>query len=161
MMAGSKMRSLAFPLPWLKGYMKSLIATKRGRPLETRKVLCSRSLTCCVVVFVATIIVALVAEQILEYVEEKTLATNDTFIEFGGNKIRYLQTGPAGSGANVVFIAGMGHSLEESLPLAQEVSPVASTLVYDRGGRGFSHSDTTSVSSEVDELVRLLTAVAG
>jgi hypothetical protein len=112
------------------------------RHLETRKGFYSRSLTRCLVVFVApTIIVALVVEQILEYVEEKTLTTNDTFIEFGGNKIRYLQIGP-GSGANVVFIAGMGHSREESLPLAQEVSVVASTLAYDCRGRGFSHSDT-------------------
>jgi hypothetical protein len=30
MIADSKMRSLAFPLRWLKGYMKSLIADKRG-----------------------------------------------------------------------------------------------------------------------------------
>jgi hypothetical protein len=30
MMAGSKMRSLALPLRWLKGYMKSLIANERG-----------------------------------------------------------------------------------------------------------------------------------
>jgi pimeloyl-ACP methyl ester carboxylesterase len=120
------------------------------------KAFSGRSSTYALALVALPILTALVAEQILEYVEEKPLSTNDTFIEFGGSKIRYLQAGPTGSGANVVFIGGMGNSLEESLPLAHEVSLVASALSYDRGGRGFSHSNASSVGAQADELASLL-----
>ena len=64
------------------------------------KAFSGRSSTYALALVALPILTALVAEQILEYVEEEPLSTNDTFIEFGGSKIRYLQAGPTGSGAN-------------------------------------------------------------
>ena len=82
------------------------------------------------------------------------------FAQVGGTKVRYRMTNPDGAGPVVVFVNGIGASLEQWETLQTGASAFAKTLAYDRGGSGFSSGaagyDVEAQAGELAGLLRVL-----
>jgi pimeloyl-ACP methyl ester carboxylesterase len=107
------------------------------------------------------LVLAAVAEQWLEARDVRQLAPAETYVAAGGAKVRYRLEGAERPGPAVVFMNGMGGSLEQWHNLQSEVASFAPALTYDRGGLGLSRSSKAHDGNEqADELASVLTQLA-
>ncbi len=111
--------------------------------------------------FAGVLLLAAVAEQWLEARDERQLAPAETYVAAGGAQVRYRLEGAQQPPPTVVFINGMGGSLEQWHNLQSEVSLFAPALTYDRGGLGLSRgSKAHDASEQAEELASVLTQLA-
>ncbi len=104
------------------------------------------------------LVLAAVAEQWLEARDVRELAPAETYVVAGGARVRYRLDGAQQPGPAVVFINGMGGSLEQWHNLQSEVAAFAPALTYDRGGLGLSRgSKAHDAGAQADELAGVLT----
>jgi len=107
------------------------------------------------------LVLAAVAEQWLEARDVRQLAPAETYAAAGGAKVRYRLEGAERPGPAVVFMNGMGGSLEQWHSLQSEVASFAPALTYDRGGMGLSRSSNAhDGNGQADELASVLTQLA-
>jgi pimeloyl-ACP methyl ester carboxylesterase len=103
------------------------------------------------------LILAAISEQWLESRDVRQLAPDETYIAAGGGKVRYRLDGAQQPGPAVVFINGMGGSLEQWHAIQSDVASFSPALTYDRGGLGLSRgSKAHSASDQADELESVL-----
>jgi pimeloyl-ACP methyl ester carboxylesterase len=106
----------------------------------------------------AFLLLAALTEQWLEAEDVRQLAPDETYAAVGGGRIRYRQEGAEQPAPVVVFINGMGGSLEQWHNLQAEVAAFSPALTYDRGGYGLSRgAEAHSAGEQVAELASLLT----
>jgi pimeloyl-ACP methyl ester carboxylesterase len=97
----------------------------------------------------------MLAAAAVELIIEAREAPPYVFAQVGGARIRYQLMHADRSGPVVVFLNGIGASLEQWEGLQAEVS--RATLAYDRGGAGFSSGASGyDVQAQADELFALL-----
>ena len=99
-------------------------------------------------------------EAVLEARARARLTADQTFATVNGSRIRYRRLGSDRPGPTVVFLNGVGGSLEQMDDLQTRVAATSPTLSYDRGGYGFSTgSDAYTAEQQTTELLGLLDAL--
>ena len=96
-------------------------------------------------------------EEVLERSARSRLTQGETFATVNGAQIRYRLLGAEHTGPTVVFLAGLGGSIEQMVYVQNRVAKTTRTLSYDRGGYGFSTgSDAHTAEAQSAELDGLL-----
>jgi pimeloyl-ACP methyl ester carboxylesterase len=99
-------------------------------------------------------------EEVLERRARERLTQGETFAQVNGARIRYRLLGAEHAGPTVVFLAGLGGSIEQMVYVQARVAKTARTLAYDRGGYGFSvGSEAHTAEQQTVELDGLLAAL--
>jgi pimeloyl-ACP methyl ester carboxylesterase len=112
------------------------------------------------IVAVALLASALLAELALEARDVARYMPEQTFAKVGGARIRYRLLGVEHSGATVVFLSGMNGSIEQADGFQRAVSNAVPSLAYDRAGYGFSKGSTAhNAEEQAEELAALLRAL--
>jgi pimeloyl-ACP methyl ester carboxylesterase len=102
-------------------------------------------------------LVAMLAEHMLERRDKARLTPGQTFAQVAGGKIRYLHLGAGQAGHTVVFLSGIGGTIEQSDHLQRSVARHVPTVSFDRGGYGFSENSRAHTALEqAHELAELL-----
>ena len=111
------------------------------------------------VVFGALVVLAAASlvERHIESDEIEAAERSQSFAEIGSAHVRYQLTSADKPGPVVVLFNGMAASLEQWQMIGPEVAAFAPTLIYDRGGCGYSYgSSAHSAGEQADELAALL-----
>lgn len=120
--------------------------------LKLRKVTLAVALGLFVVLAAATLV-----ERHRESEETELLVHTESFADLDGDHVRYRLTGMSQPGPLVVFLNGMAASLEQWADIQPNVAAFAPTLLYDRGGYGYSYGASPhSAGDQADELAALL-----
>jgi pimeloyl-ACP methyl ester carboxylesterase len=120
--------------------------------IKLRKVALGVALGLFVVLGTATLV-----ERHRESDETELLVRTESFADLDGDHVRYRLTGMTQPGPMVVFLNGMAASLEQWEDIQPSVAAFAPTLLYDRGGYGYSYgSSPHSAGDQADELAALL-----
>lgn len=99
-------------------------------------------------------------EEVLERRARTRLTQGETFASVNGAQIRYRLLGAEHAGPTVVFLAGLGGSIEQMVYVQGRVAKTTRTLAYDRGGYGFSvGSEAHTAEAQSAELDGLLKAL--
>lgn len=99
-------------------------------------------------------------EEVLERRARARLTQGETFASVNGAQVRYRLLGAEHAGPTVVFLAGLGGSIEQMVYVQNRVAQTTRTLAYDRGGYGFSTgSDAHTAEAQSAELDGLLQAL--
>jgi pimeloyl-ACP methyl ester carboxylesterase len=112
------------------------------------------------IVAVALIASALLTEAALEARDVARYTPGQTFVTVGDARIRYRLLGAEHTGTTVVFLSGLGGSIEQADNIQRAVSSAVPSLAYDRAGYGFSQGSTAhSAEEQAKELAALLHAL--
>jgi pimeloyl-ACP methyl ester carboxylesterase len=96
-------------------------------------------------------------EEVLERRARARLTPGETFAAVDGAQVRYRLLGAEHAGPTVVFLVGLGGSIEQMVYVQGRVAETTRTLAYDRGGYGFSvGSDSYTAEEQAAELDGLL-----
>jgi len=99
-------------------------------------------------------------EEVLERRARARLTVGETFAGVSGAQIRYRLLGAEHTGPTVVFLTGLGGSIEQMVYVQDRVAKTTRTLAYDRGGYGFSvGSEAHTAEAQAAELDGLLKAL--
>lgn len=116
-----------------------------------------RALVRVLLVFCAVALVTALTEEVLERSARARLTGGQTFADVNGASVRYRLLGAEHPGVTVVFLTGLGGSIEQMEFLQTRVAATNRTLSYDRGGYGFSQgSRAYTAEQQVEELFGLL-----
>ncbi|HEX4385663.1 MAG TPA: alpha/beta hydrolase [Myxococcales bacterium] len=107
------------------------------------------------------LVVLLAAAALVELtIEARETPPQAAFVQIGNAKVRYQLLGQDKPGAPVVFINGIGASLEQWGSLQTAVAAFSPAIAYDRGGAGFSSGVTGfDAQAQAGELNGLLDAL--
>jgi pimeloyl-ACP methyl ester carboxylesterase len=90
-------------------------------------------------------------------IEARETPPHALFAQVGNARVRYVPLGLEKPGTPVVFLNGIGASLDQWAGLQAEVASFSPAIAYDRGGSGFSTGVTGfDVQAQADELFTLL-----
>jgi pimeloyl-ACP methyl ester carboxylesterase len=96
-------------------------------------------------------------EEVLERRARARLTQGETFAGVNGAQVRYRLLGAEHAGPTIVFLVGLGGSIEQMVYVQGRVAEATRTLAYDRGGYGFSvGSDAYTAEQQTAELDGLL-----
>ena len=105
------------------------------------------------------LLAAAAAEQWFEARDLRHVEAAGTFARLGASRVRYQLLGKELAAAPVVFVNGIGGSLEQWDEVQREVAGFAPALAWDRGGAGFSRSAAHDGIGQAEELRALLDAL--
>jgi pimeloyl-ACP methyl ester carboxylesterase len=109
---------------------------------------------------VLLLVAVVVVERVLEGRAAARLTAAEKFASVNGAEIRYRILGNNPNASTVVFLTGLGGSIEQLEDLQTRVAKAARTVAYDRAGYGFSrNSSAHNANEQVDELLGLLDAL--
>ncbi len=96
-------------------------------------------------------------EYVLEQRARARFTAGESFVDVGDAHVRYLQLGAGHPGATVVFLTGLGGSIEQMYYVQTRLAETVPTLSYDRGGYGLSVGSRAHTAGEqVTELEGVL-----
>jgi pimeloyl-ACP methyl ester carboxylesterase len=109
---------------------------------------------------VLLLVAVVVVQQALEARAAARLTATEKFASVHGAEIRYRILGDNPNASTVVFLTGLGGSIEQLEDVQTRVAKAARTISYDRAGYGFSrNSRAHDANEQVEELLGLLDAL--